>query len=70
MCPYPKGGTEILRFLTDDPDSFADGQRKLTAPNGTRIEADELNPPMVMPQTDYAFAIPPDIPTRTAIWRF
>ncbi|UWR22647.1 cupin domain-containing protein [Sulfitobacter sp. S190] len=26
-----------IRILTDDPDSFADGTRDLTAPNGTRI---------------------------------
>jgi len=31
--------------LTDDPDGFANGQRNLTAPNGTRIEIDELNLP-------------------------
>ena len=27
-----------LRILTDDPDSFAQGQRQLTAPNGTSID--------------------------------
>ena len=46
-----------LRILTDDPGGFADGQRTLTAPNGTRIEIDELNPPLVMPQTDHAFVV-------------
>jgi len=64
MHPYPRGGTEILRILTDDPDGFADGQHKLTAPNGTRIEIDELNPQLVMRQTDYAIFIPPDMKTR------
>ncbi|KPU84852.1 cupin [Marinosulfonomonas sp. PRT-SC04] len=46
-----------LRILTDDPDGFAQGQRSLTAPNGTRIEIAELNPPLVMPQTDHAFVV-------------
>jgi hypothetical protein len=47
-----KGAPEApgtLRILTDDPDSFAEGKRELVAPNGTRIEIDELNPPMVLP---------------------
>ena len=47
----------ILRILTDDPDSFADGQRQLTAPNGTKIEIDALNPPLVLPQTSHAFVV-------------
>ena len=46
-----------LRILTDDPDGLADGKRELTAPNGTRIEIDELNPPLVLPQTEHAFVV-------------
>ncbi|WP_171102311.1 cupin domain-containing protein [Ruegeria sp. HKCCD7255] len=46
-----------LRILTDDPQGFADGQRVLVAPNGTRIEIDELNPPMVMPETVHSFVV-------------
>ncbi len=46
-----------LRILTDDPDSFAEGQRELTAPNGTRIVIDELNPPLVLPETEHAFVV-------------
>ena len=46
-----------LRILTDDPDGFAGGARLLTAPNGTRVEIDELNPPMVMPETRHAFVV-------------
>ena len=46
-----------LRILTDDPDGFAEGARVLTAPNGTRIEIDELNPPVVMPTTEHAFVV-------------
>lgn len=55
-----KGATEppgTLRILTDDPDGFADGARVLTAPNGTRIEIDELNPPLVLPETEHAFVV-------------
>lgn len=46
-----------LRILTDDPHGFADGQRVLTAPNGTRVEIDVLNPPLVMPETVHSFVV-------------
>lgn len=55
-----KGAPEApgtLRILTDDPASFADGARTLTAPNGTSIEIDELNPPMILPATEHAFVV-------------
>ncbi|MGR3662700.1 MAG: cupin domain-containing protein [Paracoccaceae bacterium] len=55
-----KGAKEApgtLRILTDDPDRFADGKRTLVAPNGTQIEIEELNPPIVQPQTDHAFFV-------------
>lgn len=55
-----KGAPEApgtMRILTDDPDGFADGKRELTAPNGTRIEIDELNPPLVLPETEHAFVV-------------
>ncbi|MCE8533960.1 cupin [Ruegeria pomeroyi] len=55
-----KGAPEApgtLRILTDDPDGFADGQRRLTAPNGTRIEIEERHPPLVMPQTEHTFVV-------------
>lgn len=54
-----KGAAEApgtLRILTDDP-AFAGGQRLLTAPNGTRIEIDELDPPLVLPRTEHAFVV-------------
>ena len=54
-----KGATEApatLRILTDDP-GFAGGSKALTAPNGTRIEVDELNPPVVTPATEHAFVV-------------
>lgn len=46
-----------LRILTDDPDGFADGARVLTAPNGTRVEIAELNPPLVLPDTIHSFVV-------------
>ena len=55
-----KGATEppgTLRILTDEPDSFADGARELTAPNGTKIEIDQANPPLVLPPTEHAFVV-------------
>ena len=55
-----KGASEppgTLRILTDDPDQFASGQRILTAPNGTRIEIDDLNPPLHLPETEHAFVV-------------
>ncbi len=55
-----KGAPETpgtIRILTDDPDGFADGQRSLVAPNGTRVEIDELNPPVHLPQTEHAFVV-------------
>ena len=55
-----KGASEhpgTLRILTDDPDGFAGGKRELVAPNGTRIEIGELNPPLVLPPTQHAFVV-------------
>ncbi len=55
-----KGASEApgtLRLLVENPDEFADGKRELFAPNGTRIEIDKLNPPLVMPATEHAFVV-------------
>ena len=46
-----------LRILTDDFASFAGGARALTAPGGTKVTIDELNPPLVMPPTEHAFVV-------------
>ncbi|MDU9003993.1 cupin [Sedimentitalea todarodis] len=54
------GATEppgTIRILTDDPDGFANGVRQLTAPNGTRIEIVERNPPIVLPTTLHSFVV-------------
>ncbi|MGB3278449.1 MAG: cupin domain-containing protein [Pseudorhodobacter sp.] len=53
-----KGASEspgTIRLLTDAPDAFP--ARRMTAPNGTRIEIDDLNPPVVMPATEHAFVV-------------
>ncbi len=55
-----KGASEppgTICIHSDDPDAVADGERVLTAPNGTRIEISERNPPLVMPQTSHSFVI-------------
>ena len=55
-----KGAAEppaTVRIRCDDPDAFASGKRELTAPNGTRIEIDEMNPPLVMPETNHSFVV-------------
>lgn len=53
-APEPAG---TLRILTDAPESFAQGKRQLTAPNGTRIEIEELNPPLVLPDPQSSFCL-------------
>lgn len=47
------GAPGTLRILTDGP--FPDGP--LTAPGGTRVEVDALDPPVVLPQTEHAFVV-------------
>lgn len=46
-----------LRILTDAPETLAGGARALTAPGGTRVTIDELNPPLVLPPTQHAFVV-------------
>ena len=50
-------GPATLRILTEDPDGFASGARLLTAPNGTRVEIEPLNPPLVLPPTEHEFVV-------------
>ncbi len=50
-------GAGTIRIMTDDPDGFADGQRELTAPNGTRVEIAPLNEPLELPQTIHSFVV-------------
>jgi quercetin dioxygenase-like cupin family protein len=51
------GAAGLLRILTEAPDTFADGARSLESPGGTRVEVDELNPPLVLPPTQHAFVV-------------
>lgn len=53
-APEPPG---TIRILTENPDGFAGGKRDLVAPNGTRIEIADLNPPLVLPETIHAFVV-------------
>lgn len=46
-----------LRILTDNPDTFAEGKRRLTAPNGTEIEIEPLQAPLIMPETVHSFVV-------------
>ncbi|WP_425045627.1 cupin domain-containing protein [Primorskyibacter sp. S87] len=46
-----------IRILTDAPDDFANGERVLIAPNGTRVEIEERNPPLDLPVTEHAFVV-------------
>ena len=46
-----------IRILTGDPEGFAEGARRLTAPNGTKIEIEELNPPLVLQEVQHSFVV-------------
>lgn len=53
-----KGATEspgTIRILTDTPGAFP--ARHLTAPNGTKVEIEDLYPPLVLPVTQHAFGV-------------
>ncbi len=47
----------MIRILTNDPDGFADGKRELVAPNGTKVEIADLDPPVVHPLSEHAFVV-------------
>ncbi len=53
-APEPPG---TIRILTDDPNGFAGGARELVAPNGTRVEIDTRNPPLVLPRTRHSLVV-------------
>jgi quercetin dioxygenase-like cupin family protein len=44
-----------INILTDGP--FADGATLLTAPGGTKVRIDALDPPLVLPATEHAFVV-------------
>jgi quercetin dioxygenase-like cupin family protein len=52
-----KGEPGRLRILTDAVETFAEGKRELTSPGGTIVELDELNPPLLLPETQHSFVV-------------
>lgn len=46
-----------IRLFCADPAAFAGGRTELTAPNGTRIEIVDANPPLEIPPTQHAFVV-------------
>ncbi len=46
-----------LRILCEDPAAFAGGKSELVAPNGTKIEIDQANPPLETPKTRHSFVV-------------
>jgi len=46
-----------IRILTDEPEAFAGGQTRLTAPNGTKIEIEPIRAPLRMPPTAHSFVV-------------
>lgn len=51
------GAPGQLRLLVSDPGAIAGGAAELTAPNGTRIELAEADPPIVVPETRPSFVV-------------
>ncbi|MGC3939220.1 cupin domain-containing protein [Roseobacter sp. EG26] len=46
-----------IRILTETPETFADGKRQLTAPNGTTVDILPMHEPLVMPETVHSFVV-------------
>ncbi len=46
-----------IRILTDAPETFAGGQRHLTAPNGTQVHVLPLTPAVEQPETRHEFVV-------------
>lgn len=46
-----------LRILCRDPAALVGGQTELTAPNGTRVEIVQADPPLEIPPTQHAFLV-------------
>ncbi len=55
-----QGGTAapgFLRLLSARPDLVAESTRRLTAPNGTRIEIENSETPLILPETQHKFVM-------------
>jgi len=46
-----------LRILCRDPSALAGGETELNAPNGTRVEIVQADPPLEIPPTQHAFLV-------------
>ena len=46
-----------LRILTEEPDTFANGDQVLIAPNGLRVEVDVICPPLYIPDPVHSFVV-------------
>lgn len=46
-----------IRILCRDPAALAGGQTELSAPNGTRVEIVQADPPLEIPPTEHAFLV-------------
>ena len=47
----------LLRICCENPKTFADGETLLIAPNGTQIEIVEVNPKLILPETQHSFVV-------------
>ena len=46
-----------LLIRSDDVDGFAQGQREMTSPGGTKVAIEALHEPIVMPETVHSFVV-------------
>ena len=46
-----------IRICCEDPTRFAEGKTQLIAPNSTIVDIEELNPPLIMPNTQHSFVV-------------
>ena len=46
-----------LRLYADDPTRFAGGETELVTPGGHRVAIEDVNPPLVIPETSHEFVI-------------
>lgn len=51
------GGPGVIRLLCSDPSGLFGGARELVAPNGTRIEVADADPPVVLPPLRSSFVL-------------
>lgn len=52
-----EGAPGVVRIEVADPATFAEGATELVAPNGTRVEVADADPPLVLPDLDPSFVL-------------